>query len=124
MIQHRAARFVLNKPWNRHHRDSITDMLNELNWPSLHERRKQARLILLYKIVNHLLLVPNRCLPSLNQTATRAYHNQKFNHIQSSVNTYLYSFLPRTIPHWNDLCIPNLSTVDLETFKQSTTPTL
>ena len=47
MIQHRAARFVLNKPWRRHHRDSITEMLNELNWPSLQERRKQARLILL-----------------------------------------------------------------------------
>ena len=65
MIQHRAARIVLNKPWNRHHRDSIIDMLNELNWPSLQECRKQARLILLYKIVNNLLLVPNRCLPSL-----------------------------------------------------------
>ena len=87
MIQHRAARFVLNKPWLRHHCDSITEMLNELNWPSLQERRKQARLILLYKIVNHLLLVPNRCLPSLNQTATRAHHDQKFNHIQASVNT-------------------------------------
>ena len=117
MIQHRAARFVLNKPWNRHHCDSITEMLSELNWPSLQERRKQARLILLYKIVNHLLVVPNRCLPSLNQTATRAHHDQKFNQIQSSVNTYLYSFLPRTIPQWNSLHIPNLSTVDLETFK-------
>ena len=27
MIQHRAARFVLNHLWNRHQRDSITDML-------------------------------------------------------------------------------------------------
>ena len=53
-----------------------------------------------------------------------AHHDQKFNHIQSSVNMYLYSFLPRTIPHWNNLCIPNLSTIDLETFKQSTAPTL
>ena len=46
--------------------------------------------------------------------------------MQAQVNTYLYlySFLPRTIPHWNDLCIPNLSTIDPETFKQSTTPTL
>ena len=120
MIQHRAAHFVLNKPWPRHHRDSITEMLNELNWPSLQERRKQARLILLYKIVNHLLLVPNRCLPSLNQTATRTHHDQKFNHIQASVNTYLYSFLPRTIPQWNSLCIPNLTSIDLETFKQLT----
>ena len=56
-------------------------MLNELNWPSLQERRKQAHLILLYKIVNHLLLVPNRYLPSLNQTATRAHNDQKFNHM-------------------------------------------
>ena len=64
MIQHRAARFVLNKPWNRHQRDSITDMLKELNWPSLQERRKQSRLILMYKIVSHLLIVPDRCLPT------------------------------------------------------------
>ena len=96
-------------------------MLNELNWPSLQERRKQACLILLYKIVNHLLLVPNHCLPLLNQTATHAHHDQKFNPIiQASVNTYLYSFLPRTIPQWNGLCIPNLTSIDLETFKQLT----
>ena len=32
MVQHRAARFVLNKPWRRNHRDSITKMLQSLNW--------------------------------------------------------------------------------------------
>ena len=53
MIQQRAARFVLNKPWNRHQHDNITDMLKELNWPSLQKRRKQSHLILMYKI-NHL----------------------------------------------------------------------
>jgi len=41
MIQHQAARFVVNKPWNRHHHDSITEMLKELNWASLQQRRKQ-----------------------------------------------------------------------------------
>ena len=30
-IQHCAARFVLNETWIRHHRDSITEMLNKLN---------------------------------------------------------------------------------------------
>ena len=25
MFQHQAAHFVLNKPWNRHHHDSITE---------------------------------------------------------------------------------------------------
>ena len=59
MIQHRAARFVLNRPWKRHQRDSITDMLRELNWPSLQDRRKYARLILMYKVVNRLLIVPD-----------------------------------------------------------------
>ena len=40
MIQHRAARFVLNKPWRKNHRDSITDMLQSLNWPSLEKHRR------------------------------------------------------------------------------------
>ena len=31
MVQHRAARFVLGKPWRRHERDSITNMLNQLH---------------------------------------------------------------------------------------------
>ena len=26
MVQHRAARFILGKPWRRHERDSITDV--------------------------------------------------------------------------------------------------
>ena len=60
--------------------------------------------------------------PSLKQTATRAHHDQKFNHIQASVNTYLHSFLPRTIPQWKGLCFRNLTSIDLETFKQLTIP--
>ena len=47
MIQHRAARFVLNKPWHRSNQnhDSITDMLTSLEWPTLQNRRTIARLI-------------------------------------------------------------------------------
>ena len=45
MIQHRAARFVLNQQWSEHHRHSISEMLYNLNWPSLEAKRKQARLI-------------------------------------------------------------------------------
>ena len=51
MIQHRAARFVLSRPWRRNMRDSITEMLTSLGWPPLQLRRKCARLTLLpYKI--------------------------------------------------------------------------
>ena len=64
MIQHRAARFVLNKPWHRSSQQhSITDMLNYLQWPSLKSRRRNVRLILLFKIVRNLLVLPNHCLP-------------------------------------------------------------
>ena len=89
MIQHRAARFVLNRPWNRHQRDSITDMLKELNWPSLQDRRRHARLILMYKITNHLQYIyclsqtnvfpPHLILPVLELTILKSFpiHNQQ-----------------------------------------------
>ena len=88
MIQHRAARFVLNKPWNRHQRDSITDMLKELNWPSLQDRRRHARLILMYKITNHLLFVPYRCLPTPS-------------HLTSTPSSPSSKVFPSTINSWH-----------------------
>ena len=33
-VQRRAARFILNKPWNNN-LDSVTVMLNDLKWPTL-----------------------------------------------------------------------------------------
>ena len=43
MIQHQAAAwFILNKPWHKITRDSITHMLKTLKWPTLenHTERK------------------------------------------------------------------------------------
>ncbi len=54
MVQWRAARFTLNRYRKK---SSITDMLNELGWPSLEERREKHRLIMLYKIRNGLVAV-------------------------------------------------------------------
>ena len=56
MVQHRGARFVTNTP---HHRQSgnhcsITNIIKDLGWKSLHERRKNNRLIKLYKIANFI----------------------------------------------------------------------
>ena len=41
---HRAARFVLNKPWQRNDRDSVSQMLLDLKWPSLQLRRSNSRI--------------------------------------------------------------------------------
>ena len=52
MVERRAARFVKS----RYRRtDSVTAMLDELGWPILFKRHKDARLILLYKIINNLV---------------------------------------------------------------------
>ena len=73
MLQHRAARFVLNRPWRRNCRDSVTDMLTTLNWQTLEKRREQSRLTLLFKFTNSLIYVPNQYLPVLSPvTSTRA----------------------------------------------------
>ena len=118
MIQHRAARFVLNQPWNRHHRGSISEMLQSLKWPSLQARRKQARLIFLFKILNGLICIPNQSLPSpFRNTTTRSRHPNKLQQLYTRTDIYHYSFLPRTIPDWNNLRIDNINELDLIQFK-------
>ena len=65
MIQRKAARWVLNKDGRKHREDSVTDMLNQLKWRSLEQRRIDIRLTMLWKIRNEKvkisssLLVPN-----------------------------------------------------------------
>ena len=120
MIQHRAARFVLNRPWHRSNQnhDSITEMLTYLKWPSLQSRRTVARLTLLYKIVKKLIAIPENGLPLLTPVpSTRAQHSLKLMQLQSRVDIHKYSFLPRTIIEWNALQIPDINEIDLETFK-------
>ena len=122
MILHRAVRFVLNKPWHKlsHDHDSVTQMLTNLGWPELQERRKIARLILLFKIMRGLLEVPSRCISqTMLYAATPAHHILKLKHIYPRTDLYKNSFLPRSIPTWNDLHIPNIDTISLDDFKKT-----
>ena len=41
-VQRNAACFVLNKPFNRQSPTSVTTMLQQLNWPTLEDRRKAS----------------------------------------------------------------------------------
>ena len=103
MVQHRAARFVLGKPWRRHERDSITNMLNQLKWTTLEERRKCARLTLLYKILHKLIYIPECYLPQLSTSRTRSHHEFKFLQYQTNIDSYKKAFFPRTVLDWNNL---------------------
>ena len=100
MIQNFAACFVLNKLWHRQQKnDSITDMLTYLKWSSLEDQRKVSFLMLLFKIVRKFYIVPGCCLPELASApleSTCAHHSLRLACIQSIIDTYKDSFLPRT----------------------------
>ena len=94
----------LNQPWRRNVRDSINSLLSSLKWPTLQLRRESARVILFYKIINHILqiLINYFSTPSPVIT-TRSRNDMKFLHYQPIINYFKYSFFPRTIPEWNRL---------------------
>ena len=54
-IQRKAARFVTG---DFRQRSSVTQMMKELTWEPLAERRTEARLILMYQIINGEVAVP------------------------------------------------------------------
>ena len=57
--------------------NSITNILENLQWPTLQERRKSARLVLLYKVLHDLLIIPNCYLP-FKSTVLRTRHSHNF----------------------------------------------
>ena len=97
--------------------DSVTAMLDELGWPILSKRRKDARLILFYKIINNLAQVPHEHILTKAYEGTRKKNNHKFRHIHIAVNTsqyslYRQSFFPKTVGPWNQLSFADSPTLE------------
>ena len=55
MVQRRAVRWTLNR-YSTY--ESVTEMQNQLGWRSLEQRRADARVIMIYKIVHGLVAIP------------------------------------------------------------------
>ena len=114
-IQRQAARFVVN---NYHRRDSVTAMLNELQWTSLEKRRQTASLILMYRIHHKQVAInPDNYLTPLVHSSTRSYHPLKYQTIPARIQLYRYSFFPRTVNWWNSLPGDVLALSSAEAFK-------
>lgn len=92
MVQRRAAGYACNR---YHNTGSITDMLNTLHWPSLQQRILKTRLIMFYKIVQHIVEVPSDLLiyvPTDNRA--RQIHPQTYRHLLTLKDCYkCYFFL-------------------------------
>lgn len=119
MVQRRSARFIKHQ-YSREP-GSVTSLLKELKLPSLEIRRKIKRLCLFHKALHKKIAINIPDYVEQQGRTTRQYHRSKFRNLQTSTNTYKYSFFPRTIKDWNTLPIRLLNIEDAEAFKNSLT---
>jgi hypothetical protein len=115
MVQRRAARFV-KRDYRR--TTSASSILAGLGWTQLSDRRKQGRLITLYKAIHNLAAIPTDNLRRPSRP-TRHSNPGTFTSISASTNVYKFSFFPRTISDWNGLSDATRQKPSLETFRTS-----
>ena len=99
-VQNRAARFVTRN--YVYETGSKTGILGQLKWESLKKRRKDNRLILLYKGLKGKARIPTDDLIPKTRRG-RNQHSLAFQIPSASKDVYMYSFFPQTIRDWNDL---------------------
>ena len=81
---------------------SMTGILKELKWESLKKRRKDNRLIMLYKGLKGTASIPtNDLVPPIRRT--RNHHSLTFQIPMAGTDIYKFSFFPQTIRDWNSL---------------------
>ncbi len=99
MIQRRAARFTLGRYNNT---SSVTDMLKQLEWDKLEQRRAKARLTMFYKIQHSLVAI---IMPPfiVHPTRQRPGHPHQYVTLYCRTEAYKNSFYPRTLAQWNSI---------------------
>ena len=102
-------------------RSCVDDMLDELEWPSLEDRRMKSSLTFFYNIHSGTVsLDKDRYLtPAPNLRSTRASHDSQYTRYMAYSDALKNSFFPRTIyiPLWNSLSSSVVSSKTAEEFK-------
>ncbi|XP_071479335.1 uncharacterized protein B0403.1-like [Diadema antillarum] len=121
MIQRRAARYVLNR---YHNTSSVSEMLEQLGWPSLQKRREASRgaLTMLYKMHNSLVDINMDHHPIHPITRqTRTVHPYGYLVPISRTEQHKQSFFPRTVRQWNSLPQEVILAPSVEVFRHRLT---
>ncbi len=113
MVQRRAARFVIN---NYGRTTGVTDLLHQLGWQPLQERRRNARLHMFYKIHMGKIYMETKQLAPPTRF-TRNMHPMSYQVPSSSSDYRKFSFYPRTIRDWNGLPETVAGSESLEIFR-------
>ena len=93
--------FIISSNYN-YEPNSMSNILQQLKLQSLTERRKQNRLILLFKGLYNKACIPLDSLMRPSRTS-RSGHPLPFKTIYARTDAYKFSFIPDTITHWNKL---------------------
>ena len=112
--QKRAARFVHNNYTDRTP-GCVTNMVKSLKWENLEDRRKSARLSMLFMIQHDLIDIDRQQYLTPNDNRTRG--KNRFYQERSNTDTYGQSFFPKTIRDWNQLPTNTTSADTIEGFR-------
>ena len=113
MVQRRGARYVKQE---LHHMASVTALLKDLQWPELAERRREARLALMYKIIHGKVAIPVDDILKQPDKRMRKKHKFTYQHLDPNIEQFRNSFFTRTIPVWNNLSESAVCTDSTDTF--------
>jgi hypothetical protein len=119
MVQRRAARFVKADYDLRH---SVTKMLQELKWQTLHERRAHNKVIMLFKITHGLVAIPSGPPYLIPATTVTRGHTMQFTQQNCRIQAYQHFFFPSVICLWNQLPPSVVSASTLEQFRNRLNP--
>ena len=112
-VQRRAARFVTG---DYRTTSSVSEMISNLGWETLQERRTEAKMVMMYRITYGLIDIS---ATSLLLPATLSTRGNSMRYLQPFCRTDAYrcSFFPSGIRLWNQLpeCVVTAPT--FETFK-------
>ena len=116
-IQRRSARRIMQN-YNRH--ASVTTMLQNLDLPTLQQRRRHSKIIMLHRIRHQLANVPTTTYIT---PATR--NTQHYNLPYARTEVYKSSFFPSTIKLWNNLQPAIINSTTIPQLRQAlqSTPT-
>ena len=113
MVQRRAARYAFNNYFEQTP-GVVTNMLASLGWPTLEERRKINRLLMLFKIKHNLVGINPETYLTDSDPRTRGSRLRQEQNYHKSIS---HTFFPRTIEDWNHLPISTTAASSLEVFR-------
>ena len=116
-VQRRSARRIMQN-YNRH--ASVTTMLQHLDLPTLQQRRRHSKIIMLYRIRHQLANVP-----TTNYITPATRNTQHYNLPYARTEVYKSSFFPSTIKLWNNLQPAIINSTTIPQLRQAlqSTPT-